>query len=123
MKMSSHERQIIEFFDVRKRDFIHRQILRIVSSFSKWSRFFRDFAGRFRRRGFFLRGFDLENKFRRHVVMQFDWDLMFAGRLEWMLEHDAMAIDFVAELVLEPLHEILRGDGTERLAGFSGSRG
>ena len=45
---------------------------------------------------------------------------MLAGGLDRMLEHDAMTIDLVAELVFEPFDEILRGDGTESFAGFAG---
>ena len=52
--------------------------------------------------------------------MQLDRHFVFAGGLDRMLEHDAMTIDLVAELVLQALHQVLGGDRTESFAGFAG---
>ena len=55
--------------------------------------------------------------------MQLDRDFVFAGVLDRMLEHDLVPIDLRAELVLHPVHDVLRSDRTERLAGLAGFQG
>jgi hypothetical protein len=83
-----------------------------VGAFSERSRFFGDFARGLSRRSrrFFFRGFNLENKIRGHVVMQLDRHFMFPGGFDRVIQDDPMTINFVAEVVLQPLHEILRRD-------------
>ena len=53
-------------------------------------------------------------------MVQLDRHLVFAGGLDRMFQNQAMTIDLVAEFVLQSLDQILRGDGTKRLAGLAG---
>ena len=79
--------------------------------------------GRGRRRfrlGRPFRRFHLKNKLRGHIVMQLDRDFVFARRLDRMIQYDLMSIYLGAELVLEPVHDVLRRDRTKSFAGFAG---
>ena len=82
-------------------------------------RFFGRSARRLRAFGFFRR-FHLKIKLRGHVVMQLDRDFVFAGVFDWALKHNFVPVDFGADFVFEPVHDVLRRDGSESLAGFAG---
>ena len=69
--------------------------------------------------GFFC-GFHLKNKLCGHVVMQLDRDFVFAGIFDRTLKHNLVPVDLRAEFVLEPVHNILRGNGSKCLAGLAG---
>src|SRR6266446_8547739 len=79
------------------------------------------------RSGFFsLRRFGrfyLEFKLRGYVVVQLDCDFVFARVLDRPLQYDFVAIDLLAKLVLEPSHDVLRGDRSERLTRLARGEG
>ena len=54
--------------------------------------------------------------------MQLDRHFVFAGILDRALEHDFVAVDLQTELVLHPVHNVLRRDGTESFSGFAGRK-
>src|SRR5438552_4004335 len=58
----------------------------------------------------FLGGFHLVNKLRGHSVMQSDRDLVLAGIFDGALEDNFVPVNLGAELVFEPVHDVLRGD-------------
>ena len=70
----------------------------------------------------FLRRFHVKFKLRRHVVMQLDCDFVFAAVLDGAVEKDSVPINLLAELALQSVHDVLRGDRPERFAGFAGGQ-
>ncbi len=52
-------------------------------------------------------------------MVQFDRDLVLTGVFDRPLQNDFMSIDFGAEFVFNPVHNVLRGDGSKRLSGFT----
>lgn len=61
-------------------------------------------------------------KLRSDVMMQLNCHLMLARILDWAFQNNFVAINFLPDLVLEPIHNILRGDRSESLASFAGRK-
>ena len=51
--------------------------------------------------------------------MQLDRYLVFPGIFDRTFENNFVSINLCADLVLEPVHDILRGNGAKRLASFT----
>jgi hypothetical protein len=68
----------------------------------------------------FFCGFHLKNKLRSHIVVQLNWDLVFTGIFDRTLKNNLVSVNLRAELVLDAIHNILRGNGPKGLAGLAG---
>ena len=68
----------------------------------------------------FFRRFHIKFKLDRHVVMQFDRHFVFTRVFDRSFEDDLVAVDLMANLVLDSSDDILRGNRAERFSGLTG---
>src|SRR4030095_2958500 len=67
----------------------------------------------------FFCGFHLKNKLCCYIVMQLERPLVLPGIFDRTLKANFVPIDFCAELVLEPVYDVLGGNGAKRFASFA----
>src|SRR4029077_10967536 len=61
-------------------------------------------------------------KLRSDVMMQLNCHFMLACILDWAFQNNLVAVNFLPDFVLEPIHNILGGDRSESFASFAGRK-
>jgi len=68
---------------------------------------------------FFCCGLHLKNKLCGYIVMQLDRHLVLACIFNGAIENNFVPINLCAQLVLEPVYDVLCGNGAKRPASFA----